>query len=182
MRGKWGPLRERRTTGRAELTAPGGTSQEGKGGPDPRAGMGGFQDVRRARGSAPALRAGCPSAFQSALACGQSASCLHFSLVGRIKMLSKQKKKYYSWDMAQLCCLYVHMQEKGFEKNHNPPEGDRESKYLQASRAAAGLWLPPSTPRRELPPPRGLGQPQVDSPAPPCTSFSAQWGGGACPR
>ena len=58
MRGKWGPLRESWATWSAELTAPGGPSQEGKGGPDPRAGMGGSQDVRRAWGSAPALWVG----------------------------------------------------------------------------------------------------------------------------
>lgn len=182
MRGKWGPLRERRTTGDAELTAPGGTSQEGKGGPDPRAGMGGFQDVQRAQGSAPALRAGCPSAFQSALACGQTASCLHFSLVGRIKMLSKQKKKYYSWDMAQLCCLYVHMQEKGFEKItvHQKETENLNIYRLPEQQLACGSHLLPHVESCLLP---GVWvSPQVDSPAPPCTSLSAQRGHGACPR
>lgn len=36
----------------------------------------------------------CPSTFQSALVGGQSGACLQFSLIGMIKMSSKQKKKH----------------------------------------------------------------------------------------
>lgn len=97
-------------------------------------------------------------------------------------MLSKQKKKYYSWDMAQLCCLYVHMQEKGFEKiTVQQKETENLNIYrLPEQQLACGSHLLPHVESCLLP---GVWvSPQVDSPAPPCTSLSAQRGHGACPR
>ena len=84
--------------------------------------------------------------------------------------------------MAQLGCLYVHTQEKGFEKItiHQQETENLNIYRLPEQQLACGFHLLPHVEGCLL---RGVWViPQVASPAPPCTAFSAQWGDGACPR